>query len=100
MEKSDKQKTAFAWKTGLYEWERMPFGLCNAPASFQMTMDQIFLKERSRFVLVYLDDIIVFSNNKEEHEAHLDIVLGRLRASGISLNRSKCRLYKIEIKTL
>ncbi|KAF9760727.1 Transposon Ty3-I Gag-Pol polyprotein [Nosema granulosis] len=90
MEENDKQKTAFAWKSGLYEWERMPFGLCNASATFQRTMDQVFLKERDRFVLVYLDDIIVYSNNKDDHQKHLEIVIGRLRAAGMSLNRNKC----------
>lgn len=78
----------------------MPFGLCNAPATFQRTMDVIFIKERSRFVLTYLDVIIVYSESKDEHIKHLEIVMGRIRASGLSLNISKCHFFEKGIKLL
>ncbi|KAF9761285.1 Retrovirus-related Pol polyprotein from transposon opus [Nosema granulosis] len=61
MHEPDKQKTAFAWKGGLYEFNRMPFGLCNAPATIQRAMDQLIGNPCSKFVIPYLDDIIVFS---------------------------------------
>jgi hypothetical protein len=78
----------------------MPFGLCNAPATFQRAMDKIFQKEKGVFVIPYLDDIIVNSKTLEEHTRHLDIVFGRIKAAGLSLNKSKCHLYKTEIKIL
>ncbi|KAF9761432.1 Retrovirus-related Pol polyprotein from transposon 17.6 [Nosema granulosis] len=59
-----------------------------------------FLKERSIFILVYLDDIIVYSSNIEEHKKQLEIVMDRLKASRLSLNRNKCNFYRSEIKIL
>ena len=59
MDPKDMEKTAFAWKNGLFEFKRMPFGLCNAPATFQRAMDQVFRKERFKFIIPYFDDIIV-----------------------------------------
>lgn len=100
MQEEDRSKTAFAWKNGLYEFTRMPFGLCNAPATFQRTIDKIFKEENGIFVLAYLDDIIVFSNSEEEHKTHLDIVLGKIKASGLSLNMNKCKFNKREIEIL
>jgi hypothetical protein len=100
MFENDIEKTAFAYKNGLYEFLRMHFGLCNAPATFQRIMDTIFRKERGLFVCPYLDDIIVFSKNITEHKKHLDIVLGKLKAAGIRLNKSKCKFYKESIKIL
>ncbi|KAI5150401.1 hypothetical protein ENBRE01_1475 [Enteropsectra breve] len=96
----DKMKTAFTWKNGLYEFNRMPFGLCNAPATFQRTMDTIFRDINGKFVIPYLDDIIIFSNSTKEHEEHLEEVLKRLKNAGIVLNRNKCKIGKTEIKVL
>ena len=100
MDPKDMEKTAFAWKDGLFEFTRMPFGLCNAPATFQRAMNQIFRKERSKFVIPYFDDIIVYSRTMEEHEEHLKIVFGRLKAVGISVNKKKCRFAKSEVLIL
>ncbi|WUR03435.1 reverse transcriptase [Vairimorpha necatrix] len=83
-----------------YEFNRMPFGLCIAPATFQRTMDKIFVKENRKFVIPYLDDIIIYSKNHQEHREHLEIVLGKLKAAGIALNRKKCHFFKEEIKIL
>jgi hypothetical protein len=77
MEERDKNKTAFSFKGRLYEFNRMPFSLCNAPATFQRAMDGIFRKENRKFVIPYLDDIIVYSKTLEDHEKHLKIVLGK-----------------------
>lgn len=100
LEEKDKEKTAFSFKGQLYEFNRMPFGLCNAPASFQRAMDQIFRSESRKFVIPYLDDIIVFSRSLKEHREHLEIVLGKIRSAGLSLNEGKCKFFKTEIKIL
>ncbi|KAF9762731.1 Retrovirus-related Pol polyprotein from transposon [Nosema granulosis] len=100
MSERDKEKTAFAWKGGLFEFNRMPFGLCNAPATFQRAMDNVFRKENRRFVIPYLDDIVIFSKTRKKHEATLKVVLGKIRAAGLSLNRKKCKFFKKEITIL
>lgn len=100
LDEKSRKMTAFAWKGGLYEFTRMPFGLCNAPATFQRTMNKIFKNESGNFILPYLDDIIIFSNNYAEHEKHVEIALGRIRAAGLSLNPSKCKFFRTEIKLL
>ncbi len=97
---ADKKKTAFAWKGGLYEFNRMPFGLCNAPATFQRTMDKILAEERGKFVIPYLDDIIIYSKSSDEHIEHVKKVIGRLQNAGIKLNKNKCKFGKTEIKIL
>jgi hypothetical protein len=66
----DRNKTAFSWKTGFYEFNRMLFGLTNAPESFQRTMDEIFNDINGIFVIPYLDDVIVFSENVDSHLKH------------------------------
>ncbi|KAI5155156.1 hypothetical protein ENBRE01_3496, partial [Enteropsectra breve] len=96
----DIPKTAFQTSTGLYEYVRMPFGLANAPAMFQRTMDYIFKEEKGKFVHIYLDDIIVFSSTKEEHEAHLKVVLKRLKEAGMKMKESKCHFFKTELSLL
>ncbi|KAF9760593.1 Retrovirus-related Pol polyprotein from transposon [Nosema granulosis] len=96
----DKPKTAFTWKGGFYEFNRMPFGLCNAPATFQRAMDSLVGNVFPEFVIPYLDDIIVFSKNKEEHTIHLSTVAKKLKEVGLVLNRKKCNFYKDEIKIL
>ncbi|KAI4293155.1 hypothetical protein PAPHI01_2429 [Pancytospora philotis] len=95
----DRCKTAFSWKYGLYEFNRMPFGLCNAPATFQRIMNQAFQNDRA-FVLPYFDDIIIFSKTPEEHIEHLEIVLARLKGINMALNRKKCMFLKPEVKIL
>ncbi|KAI4292185.1 hypothetical protein PAPHI01_2496, partial [Pancytospora philotis] len=93
-------KTAFSWKNGHYEFNRMPFGLCNAPATFQRAMDMIFRNELGIFVRPYLDDIVVYSKTAEEHREHLEIILGRLKAAGIVLNKKKCVIGQPAVKLL
>ncbi|EEQ99359.1 retrovirus polyprotein, putative [Perkinsus marinus ATCC 50983] len=86
----DIHKTAFCPGPGfpLYEWVRMPFGLCSAGATFQRPMDQVL--NGLPFVRVYLDDILVFSPDAETHEDHLRQVFARLRAWGLTLSAEKC----------
>ncbi|GBG74813.1 hypothetical protein CBR_g19325 [Chara braunii] len=75
----DQHKSAFQTRYGLYEFVVMPFGLCNAPGTFQHTMNRIFHDYLDKFIVVYLDDILIFSRTVEEHAEHLKIVLGLLR---------------------
>ncbi|MGL4632137.1 MAG: reverse transcriptase family protein, partial [Leadbetterella sp.] len=100
IEEADIPKTAFTYKNGLYEFVRMPFGLCNAPGTFQRAMDTIFRKDLHKYVIPYLDDIIIFSNSIEEHKIHLDSVLKGIQAAGLILNKKKCKFFKEEVKIL
>jgi hypothetical protein len=100
VKESDIEKTAFGCRSGAYEFVRMPFGLVNGPATFQRIMDEVFRAERWKFVMVYMDDIIIFSKNKEDHAEHLKIVFNRLRKYNVALNKSKCKFCQEEIKIL
>ncbi|UYV77347.1 hypothetical protein LAZ67_15000588, partial [Cordylochernes scorpioides] len=91
LEESDREKTAFITPDGLYEFKVMPFGLCNAPATFERMMDGLLKGLRWTICLCYLDDIVVFSDDFEEHLRRLQLVLGCLRKAGLCLNPGKCR---------
>ncbi|UYV68419.1 hypothetical protein LAZ67_5004277, partial [Cordylochernes scorpioides] len=91
VEESDCEKTAFITPDGLYEFKVMPFGLCNAPATFERMMDGLLKGLRWTVCLCYLDDIVVFSDDFEEHLRRLQLVLGCLRKAGLCLNPGKCR---------
>ncbi|GBG89830.1 hypothetical protein CBR_g49679 [Chara braunii] len=86
----DQHKTAFQTRYGLYEFVVMPFGLCNAPGTFQHAMNKIFHDYLDKFVVVYLDDILIFSKSVEEHAQHLEIVLSLLRQHKYKVNLDKC----------
>jgi len=75
----DVPKMAFSTRYGLYEYLVMSFGLTNAPAHFMYMMNSVFMPELDKFVVVFIDDILVYSKNAEDHEKHLRIVLNRLR---------------------
>ncbi|GBG80720.1 hypothetical protein CBR_g31176 [Chara braunii] len=86
---SDQHKTAFKTRDGLYEFIVMPFGLTNAPATFQCLMDKVLRHQLNRFVVVYLDDILIFSKSMEEHAKHLEEVLQVLKEAQLHLNLEK-----------
>ncbi|GBG89122.1 hypothetical protein CBR_g48832 [Chara braunii] len=86
---SDQHKTAFKTRDGLYEFIVMPFGLTNAPAAFQCLMDKVLRHQLNRFVVVYLDDIPIFSKSMDEHVKHLEEVLQVLKDAQLHLNLEK-----------
>ena len=92
IDKKDREKTAFICHKGLYEFKVMPFGLCNAPGTFQRYMDLVFAGINWVSMLVYLDDIIVFSSSFEEHLIHLEKVFKRISNANLKLKASKCFL--------
>jgi hypothetical protein len=87
---SDIPKTAFSTKYGLYEYLVMSFGLTNVPAYFMYLMNSIFMPELDKFVVVFIDDILVYSKNEEEHAGHLHVVLQRLWEHHLYAKFSKC----------
>ncbi|KAL0198417.1 hypothetical protein M9458_006957, partial [Cirrhinus mrigala] len=96
----DKAKTAFCTPFGLFEWNRMPFGLCNAPSTFQRLMERLFGDQRHQSLLLYLDDIVVFSSSVTQHLERLEVVLGRLKREGLKAKLEKCAFFKQQVKYL
>ena len=100
MENNSKEKTAMISPDGLFQWKVMPFGLCNAPATFQRLMDCVLSGLKWKECLVYLDDILIFSNTWDEHLESLKSVFKKLKGANISLKLSKCEFGKNEIQFL
>jgi hypothetical protein len=100
IKKGDEYKTAFVTKFGQYEFLVMPFGLANAPAQFQSMMNELFKKQIGNYVLVYLDDIVIYSQNREDHQKHIYDVLQILRDNKLYCKPEKCHFYQEEIKYL
>jgi len=96
----DKEKTAFSIGNGLWQFRVMPFGLCNAPATFERLMEKVLRDILSKICLVYLDDVIVFSKTFKEMMANLREVFLRLRTAGLKINPQKCSLFSKEVKYL
>jgi hypothetical protein len=94
IDEADKHKTAFICELGLFEFNRMPFGLTNAPSTFQRAMNNIFRTILYKCVVVYLDDIIIYSKTFEDHLKHLAEVFSLLADAGMRLNRKKCEFFK------
>jgi len=89
MHPDDKEKTAFTTPWGTFMYDKMPFGLMNAGATFQRAMDIAFVGEKDKFVVIYLDDITVFSKSDDEHLKHLRQTFQKCRKFGLSLNPKK-----------
>ena len=100
MHEKDKEKTVFACHKGLFEFNVMPFGLANAPATFQHLIRVVLDVIEWDGVLAYLDDIIVYARTFDEHLRNLDLVLSRLKLHDLTLKPSKCTLFKSEVKFL
>jgi hypothetical protein len=97
---ADIQKTAFVIRYGQYEFIVMPFGLTNAPAFFMNLMNKVFMEELDKFVVVFIDDILIYSKNCEDHKRHLRTVLEKLRAHQLYAKLSKCEFWLEKIAFL
>ena len=95
------QYTAFTVDSmGMYEFLRMPYGLCNVPATFQRLMQNCLGELNLTYTLIYLDDVIIYSHTEEEHLTHLRAVFKRFQESGLQLKPSKCNFFHTEINYL
>ena len=97
MDDADAKKTAFTTRKGQFQFNKMPFGLSTAPATFQRAMNLILANENWHKCLIYLDDILVFGSTLEEHNARLEAVFDRIREANIKLSPSKCKFLQSEV---
>jgi hypothetical protein len=97
---SDIPKTAFITRYGLYEYTVMSFGLTNAPAYFMYLMNKVFMEYLDKFVVVFIDDILIFSKNEEEHGKHLRLVLQKLKENQLYAKLNKCEFWLEEVSFL
>ena len=96
----DEEKTACRTRYGSFEFLVMPFGLCNAPATFTTLMNNIFHEYLDDFVIIYIDDILVYSKTAEEHAEHLEKVFQKLWSNKLYTKGDKCDWGKLRIKFL
>ena len=94
LDQDAKEKSAFVVRGGLYQWTVMPFGLCNAPSTFERLMENIMTGLQWEVLLIYLDDIIVFGKTVEEEIQRLRLVFQRLREANLKLKPKKCALFQ------
>jgi hypothetical protein len=97
---SDIPKIVFHTQYGLYEYTVTCFRLMNAPAYFMYLMNKVFLEYLDKFVVVFIDDILVYSKTEEEHEEHLRLVLEKLRTSELYAKFSKCEFWLTQVAFL
>ena len=93
IKESDISKTAFVTRYGQFEFTAMSFGLTNAPAYFMNLMNKVFMDTLDKFVVVFIDDTLIYSKSAEEHEQHLRVVLEKLRAHKLYAKFSKCEFW-------
>ena len=93
IKESDIPKTTFVTRYGQFEFTVMSFGLTNAPAYFMNLMNKVFMDELDKFVVVFIDDILIYSKSAEEHEQHLRVVLKKLREHKLYAKFSKCEFW-------
>lgn len=96
----DEHKTAFKTHQGLYEFRVMPFGLTNTPATFQSAMNYIFAQMIRKSVLVFMDDILIYSPSLKAHVQHLTQVFQLLQENQLSVKKSKCAFAQPELEYL
>ena len=100
VKEEDQEKTAFITKYGLYEFVRMPFGLCNAPSTFQRAMNLVLRGLTWKSALAFLDDVMILGKTFEEHLENLREVLSRFRTYNLKLKPKKCSFFKKKVKFL
>lgn len=100
MDSKDKEKTAFVTTHGFYQFKVMPFGLCNAAATFERLMENVLAGLNFEICLLYIDDIIVYSKDFHSHVNHLDAVLQRLQEAGLKVSPKKCDFFKDQVAFL
>jgi hypothetical protein len=96
----DIPKTAFVSRYGLYEYTVMSFGLTNAPAYFMYLMNKVFMEYLDKFVVVFIDDILVYPRSEEEHEEHLHLSLQKLQEHRLYAKLSKCEFWMKQVAFL
>lgn len=96
----DKEKTAFSVNGAKYEFNRMPFGLKNAPSIFQRTIDDILRPYIGKFAHVYMDDVLVYSKTREEHLTHLEKIMEALRSANMKVSDEKSKIFMREVEFL
>jgi hypothetical protein len=94
---SDISKTTFITRYGQYEYTVMSFGLTNALAYFMYLMNKVFMEYLDRFTVVFIDDILIFSKNEEEHDEHPRLVLQKLRENQLYAKLNKCEFWLKEV---
>ncbi|CAA7017899.1 unnamed protein product [Microthlaspi erraticum] len=97
IDEADVRKTAFRTRYGHFEFVVMPFGLTNAPAAFMRLMNDVFREYLDVFVIIFIDDILVYSRSQEEHATHLRLVLEKLREQKLFAKLSKCSFWQREM---
>jgi hypothetical protein len=100
VQESDIRKTTFCTQYGLYEYTVMSFGLANVSAYFMYLMNKVFMEYLDKFVVVFINDILIFSKMEEEHERHLRLVLEKLRSNKLYGKFSKCEFWLTEVAFL
>jgi len=100
MEETSIGKTAFNVENGHYEYLRMPFGLKNAPSTFQRVMDEVLKDVQNKICMVFMDDIIVFSSGLEEHIKNLKLIFQKLRDANLKIQVDKCEFLRHEVEFL
>ena len=100
MEKDSIEKTAFSVDNGHYEYLRMPFGLKNAPSTFQRAMDEVLKELQNKICMVFMDDIIIFSVGLQEHIQNIKLVFSKLREANLKIQLDKCEFLRKEVEFL
>jgi transposase InsO family protein len=100
MDEKDRDKTSFLSHRGSFRWTRMPYGLCNSPATFQRVMDTVMVDLDYKILLTYIDDVIVFSRDLETHVQRLQLVLDALQKGHLKVKPSKVKLLQTEVSVL
>ena len=97
MNENDKEKTTFCMPCGLFEFNVMPFGLANAPATFQRLMELLLAGLQWKICLVYIDDVIIIGRNFQEHLHNLKEVFERMKEANLKLKPSKCKFCSTKV---